>query len=164
MAWYCWQEGLHWVYRSCQTMFLGWLRTNDRLMNKNILPEATWQKHVDPLPRVRAVFLILSLVPCSPVGHSRSRRTQAALPCFHPMYLFRIRSKSQKRSDRSQDSTSTPNSSSRPPLLPQTNLALSTSEDTCPSSSSSFSSNLDVSSSKPPIGRKISCCEPDEPK
>ena len=78
------------------------------------------------------------------------------------MPLFGIRSRSQKRPDRPQDSSSASSSSSRPPLLPQTNLALSTPEDTCSSSSSSFSDELDVSPSK--LGSKIFHSDPDEPK
>jgi hypothetical protein len=81
------------------------------------------------------------------------------------MPLFGIRSRSQKRFDRPQDSNSSASSSSsRPPLHPQTNLALSTPEDTCSSSSSSFSDDLDVSTSKHPFGSKKFHSEPDEPK
>ena len=82
------------------------------------------------------------------------------------MPLFGIRSRSQKRSDRPQDAGSASSSSSRPPLLPQTNLALSTLEDTsgCSSSSSSFSDDLDISPSKHPFGGKKVYSEPDEPK
>ena len=80
------------------------------------------------------------------------------------MPLFGIRSKSEKQSDRPQGSSSASNSSSRPPLLPQTNLALSTPEDTCSSPSSSSSDDLDLSPSKHPFGSKIFHSEPDEPK
>lgn len=101
-------------------------------------------------------------VPCSPVG---PKENLAALPLSSHMYLFRIRSKSQKQSSRSQDSNSASNSSSRPPLLPQTNRALSIPDDTSPSSSSSsLANNLDISPSKRQIGRKISYRESDEPK
>ena len=105
---------------------------------------------------------IFDSVPCSPVGPFKKVAHRTDCSCLlSPMPLFRIRSKSQKRSDRPQDSSSASSSSSRPHLLPQTNLALSTPEDTC---SSSSSDDLDVSPSKHPFGSKIFHSEPDEPK
>ncbi|KAF8813870.1 hypothetical protein BYT27DRAFT_7131049 [Phlegmacium glaucopus] len=81
------------------------------------------------------------------------------------MHLFRIRSKStQKQSSRSTDSNSASTSSSRPPLLPQTNLTFSSDDTGSTSSSSSFSNNLDVSPPKHSIGRQIYHRELDEPK
>lgn len=104
-------------------------------------------------------ILIVSefLVPCSPVSsHSRSESHTACPPLLSPMHLLRIRSRSQKQPDRSQDSNTASTSSSRPPLVPQTNLTLSTPEDTL-----SLPDNSDVSAL---IGRKISHFEPDDPK
>ena len=76
------------------------------------------------------------------------------------MHIFRIRPRSQKRPSRSQDYDSASNSSSRPPLLPQTNAP----DDKSLSSSSSLVNDLDTSPSKRPIGTKISHHELDEPK
>ena len=105
---------------------------------------------------------IFDSVPCSPVGPFKKVAHRADCSCLlSPMPLFRIRSRSQKPSDRPKDSSSASSSSSKPHFLPQTNLALSTPEDT---SSSSSSDDLDVSPSKHPFGSKIFHSEPDEPK
>ena len=130
-----------------------------------MITEATWP-NVKPSTWMHChVSGIFDSVPCSPVGPFKKVAHRADYSCLLSpiMPLFGIRSRSQKRSDRPQDSSSTSSSSSRPPLLPQTNLALSSPEDTC-SSSSSFSDDLDVSPSKHPFGSKILHSEPDEPK
>ena len=146
-------------YRCCQEVILRGMgaMTGQWIKHRT---EATWPKHVDACHVYRRYFW-LSLVP----QLARWRRSHRA-DCssfLSPMHFLGIRSRSQKRSDRPHDSNSASNSSSRPPLLPQTNLALSAPEDTS-SSSSSFSDILDVAPSKHPLGSKISHCEPDEPK
>jgi hypothetical protein len=144
-------------------MLLRWLRNDDRSMNKNI---SDYRSHMAQARGSIATCtggIFESVSPCSPVGPTQEGRRADCSFFLSPMHLFRIRSKSQKRSDRPQVSNSASNSSLRPPLVPQTKLALSP-EDTCSSSSSSLSDNLDVSPSRHPLDSKISHSEPDEPK
>ena len=69
--------------------------------------------------------LYFDAVPCSPVGASLFKVAHYYSSLLSSMHIFKIRPKSsRKRSARSPDPDSISNSSSRPPLFPQTNLAL----------------------------------------